>query len=115
MKNRLPPNVPVAIALFAAVAAVARWAAARQPAPPGVLSTKPALVTATAEDNRRQPAVTAGLDRPAGQEMAKPPGAPDRPDGSVEQMQYVFHELHAEGRHALCEVCGTRTGVEGTS
>jgi hypothetical protein len=32
-----------------------------------------------------------------------PGGGPDR---SVEQMQYVFHELHADGQHALCGVCG---------
>jgi hypothetical protein len=37
------------------------------------------------------------------------PGTPGGgPDSSVEQAQYVFHELHAEGRHALCAVCGGR-------
>jgi hypothetical protein len=35
---------------------------------------------------------------------ARPPA--DTIDSSVEQMQYVFHELHADGRHALCAVCG---------
>jgi hypothetical protein len=115
MKNRLPPNVPVAIAIFAAVAVVALWAAARQPGATGVPRTGPALVTATAEDNQPQPTVTVGMDRPAGQEMAKPPGTPDWPDGSAEQMRYVFHELHAEGHHAQCGVCATRTGAEGTS
>jgi hypothetical protein len=29
------------------------------------------------------------------------------PDGSVKPMDYVFHELHADGRHALCAVCGS--------
>jgi len=24
---------------------------------------------------------------------------------TVEQMQYVFHELHPDGRNALCAVC----------
>lgn len=116
MKNRLPPSVPVAIAFFAAVAAVALWAAARQPGPRDMPPTETALVAATAEDNQLQPIVTVGTDRPAGQEMAKPPGTTDPPDGSVEQIQYVFHELHTEGCHALCGVCvGTRTGVEGAS
>lgn len=115
MKNRLPPSVPVAIAFFAAVAAVALWASARQPGPRDMPRTGPALITATAADNQPQPIVTVGMDRPAGQEMAKPPGTTDRPDGSVEQMQYVFHELHTEGCHALCGVCGTRAGVEGAS
>jgi hypothetical protein len=30
--------------------------------------------------------------------------------GVVEQMQHVFHELHADGRHALCAVCDDRYG-----
>jgi hypothetical protein len=30
------------------------------------------------------------------------------PDSSVEQMQHVFHELHADGGHALCAVCDWR-------
>jgi hypothetical protein len=115
MKNWLPPSVPVAIAFFAAVAAVALWAAARQPGPQGMPRTEPAMVTATAEDNQPQPIVMAGMDRPAGPEMAKSPGTTDRPDGSVELMQYVFHELHTEGCHALCGVCGTRAGVPDAS
>jgi hypothetical protein len=52
--------------------------------------------------------VLADAYRIAGQEMAKPPRTPGRPDGSLEQTQRVFHELHAEGRHALCEVCANR-------
>jgi hypothetical protein len=35
-----------------------------------------------------------------------PRGVPaDGPDSSIERMQNVFHELHADGRHALCAVC----------
>ena len=35
-----------------------------------------------------------------------PPDTSGRgPGRSVEQMQYVFHELHADGRHPLCAVC----------
>lgn len=33
---------------------------------------------------------------------------PRKPDSSVEQMQYVFHELHADGRHAVCAVCDSQ-------
>jgi hypothetical protein len=28
-----------------------------------------------------------------------------RPASAVEQTQRIFHELHADGRHALCSVC----------
>ena len=72
--------------IFAAGAVVALRAAARRPQTRGVLGTQRAPVTATAEDG----------------------GTRGRPDGSAEQMQHVFHELHAEGRHALCEVCGNQ-------
>jgi hypothetical protein len=30
------------------------------------------------------------------------------PDSSIGQMDHVFHELHADGRHALCAVCGSQ-------
>jgi hypothetical protein len=51
-------------------------------------------------------AVTVGLPDLAGHGMVTAPGSPGgRPDSSVEQMQYVFHELHADGRHALCAIC----------
>jgi hypothetical protein len=53
----------------------------------------------------RTAAVTAAVRDTAGQEGAMLPGTLGRPDASVDQMQDVFHELHAEGRHALCEVC----------
>jgi len=43
---------------------------------------EPETVTVTAEESRPRPAVT-----------------------TVEQMQYVFHELHPAGRNALCAVC----------
>jgi hypothetical protein len=79
MRNQLPANVPLVIVIFATVAAVALRAAARRVAAPGTPGAGPALVTAIAEDSR--------------------------PDGSGMQMQFVFHELHADGRHALCEIC----------
>jgi hypothetical protein len=108
MRNALPANVPLIIVIFAAGAAVALWAAARRPGPSVVLGPEPAPVTATAEDSLPRPAVIAGVHHTTGQEMAKPRGTPGRPDGSAEQTQHVFHELHAEGRHALCEVCANR-------
>jgi hypothetical protein len=105
MRNALPANVPLVIVTFAAGTAVALWAAVRRPEPRVVLGTAPAPVTATAEQSLPQPAVLAGVHRTAGQDMAGPPGSLGRPDGSAEQMRHVFHELHAQGRHALCEVC----------
>jgi len=96
---RLSADVPVAIVIVAAVASAALRVAARRP-------EQPTPVTATAPDDRPQSAATIGLLRMAGQETAKLPGTAGRPGGWFEQMRYVFHELHAEGHHALCEVCG---------
>ena len=79
MRNLLPVNVPLAIVIFAAMAAVALRAATRRTAARGIPGAEPALVAAIAEDSR--------------------------PDGAREQMQYVFHELHADGHHAQCGVC----------
>jgi hypothetical protein len=79
MRNGLPPNALLAIVIFAAVASVALRAAARQAADRGIPGAGSTLVTAIAEDSRA--------------------------DGSAEQMQYVFHELHADGHHALCGIC----------
>jgi hypothetical protein len=108
MRSRLPANVPLAIVIAVAAAAITLRAAARRPKPRGMPGAEPAPVPATAEDGPPQPAVTSGVHHTADQHMPKPPGAPGRPDASVEQMQFVFHELHAEGRHALCEVCGNQ-------
>lgn len=102
MRNRLPARVPLAIVMFAAVVAAALRAAARRPGPREVPGTEPWPVTVTAEDSLPQPAAVHHTARP---EVAKPPGTLRRPDSSVGRTQYVFHELHAEGRHALCEVC----------
>jgi hypothetical protein len=53
-------------------------------------------------------AVASGTQNDAGQELARAPG--DQPDGVAEQMQRVFHELHADGRNPLCPVCDGRYG-----
>ncbi len=105
MKNRMAPNIPLAIVLFAAVAAVALRAAARRPGPPRVPGTEPAPVTVTADESRPRSAATTCTRDGTGPEMVGPPGSPVRPASAVEQMQHIFHELHADGRNALCAVC----------
>lgn len=81
MKNLMTPNITLAIVLVAAMAAVALRAAARRPEPrwaPGVGSAPIAVRT---------------------------PGSPGRAASAVEQMQDIFHELHADGRNAACTIC----------
>ena len=105
MKNLMAPNIPLAIVLFAAVAAVALRAAARRSEPRRVPATEPAPNTVTADESRSRPAVTYCTQDVAGHKMLRPPGSASRPASAVEQMQHIFHELHADGRHALCVVC----------
>jgi len=81
MKNLITPNITLALVLLAAMAAVALRAAARR-----------------AEPRRASGAGSAPF-------TVRTPGAPGRPAGAVEQMQDVFHELHADGRNAACTVC----------
>jgi hypothetical protein len=38
-------------------------------------------------------------------EMTGPPDPRRRPASAIERAQRIFHELHADGRHALCSVC----------
>ena len=81
MKNLMTPNMTVAIVLLAAIAAFALRAAARRPEPrwaPGAGSVPIAVRT---------------------------PGSAGPAASAVEQMQEIFHELHADGRHAACTVC----------
>ena len=79
--QRMPLNVPLAIIIFAAVTAVALRAEGQ--------------------------ATTMTADRPdiARHGISRPSAIPSNAAGSSEQMQYVFHELHPHGRHALCAVC----------
>ena len=43
---------------------------------------------------------------PNGHEIPNPQERPaSAPADTSEQMQHVFHELHANGRNALCSVC----------
>ena len=105
MKNRMALNISLAIIFSAAVATVALRAAVRQPEPRSTPGAEPAPVTLTADEHRPRTAVTTGTQDGAGPEMARPPDPPGQPASGVEQMQHVFHELHPDGRHALCAVC----------
>src|ERR1700750_3329965 len=84
MKNLMTPNITVAIVLVAAMAAVGLRAAARRQEPrwaPGAGSAPVAV---------------------------KIPASRGRPASVVEQMQDIFHELHADGRNAVCTVCDSQ-------
>ena len=84
MKNVMTPSITLAIVFLAAMAAVALRAAARRPEPrwaPGGESAPIAVRT---------------------------PGSPGRQASAVEQMQDIFHELHADGRNAACTVCDSQ-------
>ena len=105
MKNTMAPGIPLVIVLFAAVATVALRAAARRQEPRWLAGTEPEPVTVMARESRPRPAVTTGTQDGAGHETRRQPGSPGQPPSDVEQMQYVFHELHPDGRNALCAVC----------
>jgi hypothetical protein len=94
MKTTTAPGIPLAVVLLAAVATVALRAVARRQEPRLLPGTEPVPVSVTADESRPRPAVT-----------TEPPGSPGRPPSAVEQLHYVFHELHADGRNALCAVC----------
>ena len=81
MKNLVTPSITLAIVFLAAMAAVALRAAARRPEPRRAPAAESAPVT------------------------VRPPGPPGRAASVVEQMQDIFHELHADGRNAACTVC----------
>lgn len=84
MKNLMTPNFTVAIVLLAAMAAAGLRAAARRPAP------------------RWAPGIESGPI------AGRRPGSPGRPASAVERMQEIFHELHGDGRHAVCTVCDSQ-------
>jgi hypothetical protein len=81
MKNLMTPNITLAIVLLAAMAAVALRATARRPEPRRTPGAESAPIT------------------------VRPPGPPGRAATVVEQMQAIFHELHADGRNPACTVC----------
>jgi hypothetical protein len=112
MKNLMAPNIPLAIVLFAAVAAIAFRAAASRLEPPAAPGARAAPVTVTAGHGQSRPrtAVTIAAHDGTGGAMARPPAPPGRPASAVDQAQRVFHELHADGRHAFCAVCDSQYG-----
>ena len=108
MKNQLAPNILLVIVLLAAVGAVARRAAARRPQRQGVHGARPAPITVTAGETQSRPAATTGAHDGTGHETAKPSAPRARPAITAEQAQHIFHDLHAEGRNALCAVCDSQ-------
>jgi hypothetical protein len=108
MKNQMTLNISLAVVLSAAVAMVALRAAARRQGARPVPRAELAPITVTAGESRPRSAVIIGRQDGAGHEMARPPSTPSRPTSVVEQMQQVFHELHADGRNALCAVCDSQ-------
>ena len=109
MTNPITPVIPLAIGVLAALAAAALWAAANRGGPQGVPGTGPAPVPVTANQSRPRPAGTTGMHGRAVRHMARPrpPGQSAR---AVVQAQHIFHELHADGRNALCAVCDSQYG-----
>ena len=107
MKNQMA-TISLAVVLSAAVATIALRAAARRQGARSVPGAEHAPVTVTVGESRRRSAVTTGTQDGAGREVARPPSTPGRPASVVEQMQHVFHELHADGRNALCAVCDSQ-------
>jgi hypothetical protein len=81
MKNLMTPDITLAIVLVAAMAAVALRAAARR-----------------AEPRRASGAGSAPV-------ALRTPSSPGRTASAAKQMQDIFHELHPDGRHAVCTVC----------
>ena len=108
MTNPMAPGIPLAIAVVAALVLAALRAAARRTGSPGVPGTRPAPVTVTADQSRPRPAVTTGAHDRAVRQRSRPPRPAGRSPRAVEQAQHIFHELHADGRNALCVVCDGR-------
>jgi hypothetical protein len=105
MKVWMAPNIPLTIVVFAALAAVVIRAAARRPEPRRVPGTKLAPVTVTADESQPRPGLTAVTHNGAGREAARPTALAGRPAAAVGRSQHIFHELHPQGRNALCAVC----------
>jgi hypothetical protein len=82
MRVWMAPSIPLTIVLFTALAAVVLRAAARRPEPGRVPGTQLAPVTVLAGETPPRPGVAPG--------------------------QHVFHELHPQGRNALCAVCDSQ-------
>ena len=108
MTNPMVPAIPLAVAVVAALVAAALRAAARRPGSPAVPVTGPAPVPVTGDQSRPRPAVTTGTHDRAVRQRARPLRPAGRSLRAVEQAQHIFHELHADGRNALCVVCDSQ-------
>lgn len=108
MKDWMAPNIPLTIVVFTALAAVVLRAAARRSEPGRVPGAKPAPVTVTADESQPPPGVTAVTHNSAGRQAARPPALPGRPAATVGRAEHIFHELHPQGRNALCAVCDSQ-------
>jgi hypothetical protein len=84
MKNLMTPDITLAVVLVAAMAAVALRAAARRPEPRWASGAGSAPVA------------------------PRTPSSPGRSAGAAKQVQDIFHELHPDGRHAVCTVCDSQ-------
>jgi hypothetical protein len=84
MKNSMTPTIALAIVLLAAMAGVALRAAARRSEPRWAPDAESAPIA------------------------VRTPGAPGARVSAAEQMQDIFHELHADGRNAACTVCDSQ-------
>jgi hypothetical protein len=96
------------IGALAALAAAALRAVAHMHGPREVPGTGPAPVPVTADHSRPRPAGTTGTHDRAVRQMARPARPPGQPARAVVQAQHIFHELHADGRNALCAVCDSQ-------
>jgi len=110
MRNLMAPNIPLALVLLAAAAAVALRAVTRRPEAPST-APAPATVIAGQRQSQPHPAVTTGSHHGTRGDMARPPAHPGRPANAVDQAQRIFHELHADGRHTSCAVCDSQYGA----
>lgn len=108
MTNPMAPAIPLVIIVFAGVVAVALRAAARRPGPQGVPGSEPAAVTVSADEGQPRPAVTTGVRHGAGREVTGPPAPLAGQPVPFQQAQLIFHELHADGRNAVCAVCDSQ-------
>jgi hypothetical protein len=110
MTNPMMLAIPLAIGVLAALAAAALRDAANRRGPQGVPRTGPAPIPVTADQSQLWPAGTTGTHDHAVRQMARPPRPRGRPARAVVQAQHIFHELHADGRNALCAVCDSQYG-----
>ena len=111
MTNPMTPAIPLAICVLAALAAAALRAAANRRGPQAMPGTGPAPVPVTADQCRPRPAGTTGTHDRAVRPMARPPRPRGQSVRAVVQAQHIFHELHADGRNALCAVCDSQYGL----